>query len=338
MAVESRIQTIGFLRGVAVLAVCCCHFSRAVLNGAFLNQLFNWLHENGKHGVEIFFVISGFVIPYSLYKAEYRLKHYFKFLYKRVLRLHPPYLAALFITLLIASPSYMERHVANPENWNSILLSVFYLHFPADNPVFWTLQIEMEYYLFVGLFFVLLIKAPKIAILVGFPVLLILSRTPGAEYFGLLKYICFFLIGMTGYLIYIKDKNRTLEYIALAALVTFSFVYGPLNGAIASLVTILIILFYRRPFSAAFEFPGEISYSLYLLHFVIGIKLINVLRPKVEPAHYWMLFIAAFIVCLLVSWVFWKFIEKPSARLSNRVKLGAKKIEFSNYNLKTAGN
>ncbi|MHB8208815.1 acyltransferase family protein [Mucilaginibacter sp.] len=49
----------------------------------------------------IFFVISGFVIPYSLFKANYELKHYFKFLYKRVLRLHPPYLAALLIILKV---------------------------------------------------------------------------------------------------------------------------------------------------------------------------------------------------------------------------------------------
>ena len=82
MAFESRIQTIGFLRGVAVLAVCCCHFSKAILNGTVLSQLFNWLLENGKYGVEIFFVISGFVIPYSLHRAGYGLKQYFKFLYK----------------------------------------------------------------------------------------------------------------------------------------------------------------------------------------------------------------------------------------------------------------
>jgi len=338
MVSKSKIQTLGLLRGVAVLAVCFCHFGKAVSTGAVLPGFFSWIAENGKYGVQIFFVISGFVIPYSLFKANYEFKHYFKFLYKRVLRLHPPYLAALLLTLVIAYLSYRARHLANPETIRSILLSVFYMHAPADNPVFWTLQIEAEYYIFIGLFFVFLMKMPKTSILISIPVLLWLSQTQLASYIGLLSFIVFFLIGTIGYLIYIKEKNSTLEYIALFILIVFSFLFYDLVGAIASLCTILIILFYRKPIHSVLEFPGEISYSLYLIHFVIGVKIINLLQRHSGPNYNWVLFILAMVICIGASWIFWKFIEKPSAELSNKVKYGKKKTEFLNYDLETETN
>jgi peptidoglycan/LPS O-acetylase OafA/YrhL len=117
----------------------------------------------GEYGVHVFFVISGFVIPFSLYKAQYALKDYFLFLYKRFLRLHPPYIAGLIFTLILAAASYRSRHIPNPETFSSVFKSLFYIHAPADNPVFWTLRIEAEYYIFIGLFFVLLTKFLRLA-------------------------------------------------------------------------------------------------------------------------------------------------------------------------------
>jgi peptidoglycan/LPS O-acetylase OafA/YrhL len=335
MVNKLKIQTLGLLRGIAVLAVCFRHFGKPVSTGVAFHHFFSWIGENGKYGVQIFFVISGFVIPYSLFKANYKLKHYFKFLYKRALRLHPPYLAALLITLVIAYLSYKARHLANPETITSVLLSIFYIHVPADNPVFWTLQIEAEYYIFIGLFFILLMRMPKASILISIPVILWLSQTQVANYISLLNFIVFFLIGTVGYLIYIKEKNKMLEYIALFILIVFSFMFYDLIGAIASVCTILVILFYRKPIHSALEFPGEISYSLYLIHFVIGVKIINLLQHHIGPNYNWVAFLLALVICIGASWVFWKFIEKPSAELSNKVKYGKKKTEFLNYDLET---
>ncbi|WP_461147988.1 acyltransferase family protein [Spirosoma pulveris] len=56
-----------------------------------IGMTFNILHEYGKYGVQIFFVVSGFVIPLSLKKSNYDERGYPRFLWKRVLRLHPPY-------------------------------------------------------------------------------------------------------------------------------------------------------------------------------------------------------------------------------------------------------
>lgn len=334
MSIKSKITSLAVLRGIAVLSVCFCHLAKPVSKGTVLPEFFRWIGEYGQYGVHIFFVISGFVIPFSLYKAKYEIIDYFRFLYKRLLRLHPPYLLALSITLIVSAASYRYRHIANPETPFTIFKSLFYAHAPLDNPVFWTLRIEAEYYIFMGVFFVMISKFTKITILLGIPVLLFASQTNMADYIGLLKYLVFFLMGTIGYLIYIKEKFPILETLVLIALVIFSFWFYQLAAVIAASLTILMILFYRKPVKSVLEFPGEISYSLYLVHFPVGMKIMNFLQHHVGPSYYWTLFFIVTFICFLSGWLFWQYIEKPSARLSNDVKYGQARVSFKNFSLK----
>jgi len=333
MAVKSRITSLEALRGFAVISVAFGHFGHNLADGPVLPAFFGFLWSYGNIGVQVFFVISGFIIPYSLYKSKYALNDYFRFLYKRLLRLHPPYLAALIITLIISGVSYKLRHLPNPENFKSILLSIFYIHAPADNPVFWTLKIEAEYYIFIGLFFTFFTRNSKILVLLLISSLLVISQTALVEYIGLFNYIIFFLIGIVGYLIYTDNGNKLINYLTLIALIIFSFSFYKFAAAITSSVTIMIILYFRKPVHSIFEFPGRISYSVYLLHFVIGVKLINLLQRFIRPNYQWTLFILALLVCFLIAWIFWKYIEKPSADLSNKVKYGNKKPKTLTHSL-----
>src|SRR6185295_1906083 len=101
---HERLQGLDFLRGLASLAVCWFHLTRFRYNVpdprgyALVCQTgaYGWL------GVEVFFVISGFVIPYSLYRARYRVKNYRTFILKRVIRLDPPYLVSIAVILALA--------------------------------------------------------------------------------------------------------------------------------------------------------------------------------------------------------------------------------------------
>ena len=86
-APDQRIGVINALRGFAATWVAWGHF--AGVQG-------HWLRVSGTYGylgVHIFFVISGFVIPWSLYRAAYVLRDYPRFLLKRNVRLYPPYVA-----------------------------------------------------------------------------------------------------------------------------------------------------------------------------------------------------------------------------------------------------
>lgn len=317
---SNSLDILVLLRAVAVLMVCFCHFGAPLNKGHFFAQLFTYFEVYGKYGVNVFFVISGFVIPLSLYRGKYTLKNYSKFLLKRVFRLHPPYLAALLLTLVVIFFSYKVRHIEFPENTYTILQSLFYFHVPADNPVFWTLIIEIQYYIFIGVFFILMIKFPRIAIIGFVPLILILSQSYIANYINLLQYIVFFLVGTIGFLIYTKNGDFYLNCIALVSLFIFIYCYQDVPSLISSLFTLLLILFFKRDIPANITFLGLISYSIYLIHFPIGTKFINLIKTKIDPTYSWLLFLTTIVVCILISWVFYLLFESYSEKLSKRIK------------------
>ena len=319
---KSTVSSLVVLRGIAVLSVMFSHFADPLVNSTTFPWLFSFLSEYGVYGVHIFFVISGFVIPFSLDRAKYSIKHYLQFLFKRLLRLHPPYLAALVLTLLIAAASYRIRHLVYTENAHSIFLSFFYAHIPADNPVFWTLKVEAQYYIFIGLFFPLLRTFKKYCLIAGIPILLALSQSEAAAFIDLLGFIVFFVIGILGFLLYKKQNSGIIELVMLSLSIRFAYHYYGVVACSVATTTILIILFYKQAIPHALEHPGVISYSIYLIHFPIGVKLINLFQRHLQPSYHWVLFVSAAAVCYLFAWVFWRYIENSAAILSNRVKYG----------------
>lgn len=307
--------------------VCFCHFAKPLTEGFSFSEIFVHINNYGKYGVEMFFVISGFVIPLSMEKGKYQLKDYFTFLYKRLIRLHPAYLAAIAVTLVITYLSFKQRHEMFPETVNSILNSVFLFRNLGFNPVFWTLFIEAQFYLFIGLFFIVLKKYTTLSILFIIPVLLICSLLPFAPSIKLLKHLAFFMIGTLGFLLHIGHGQKNLNYAVLIALIIFSFIFCDIPGmiesipaAIASLIAILFILFYNGHISIIPAFLGRISYSLYLIHFPVGTKFIRLFMKIMNPAYAWLLFFLAFIIVIPVAWLFNKYIEDPSENFSKRIK------------------
>ena len=319
---NNQLDSLVLLRGIAVLMVCFCHFGNALSNGHRFANLFEAFHNYGNYGVHVFFVISGFIIPFSLFKGKYGVNDYHRFLYKRFLRLHPPYLAALVLTLVIMYFSYKIRHIPFPENATSVLQSLIYLHTPGDNPVFWTLLVEAQYYLFIGIFYLLLMKNSKIAYFIVMPILLILSKSIN-QYFSLQLYFVFFFIGNVGYMIYTKNGSRKMNFIALICLLIFTACFYEIPAFISSLFTISFILLINMPVNKAFKFVGTISYSVYLIHFPIGTKLINLIKPRINLSYSWLLFTITLVVTLIISWVFYKTFEVFSENLSKNVKYKA---------------
>jgi peptidoglycan/LPS O-acetylase OafA/YrhL len=157
--IVKRITTIDALRGIASFAVCFYHLSycsNICLPQGALKSVgsFGWL------GVEVFFVISGFIIPYALHRAGYQLKQYGTFVLKRVVRLDPPYLATIALIIPLGYFSAMAPGFQGPPftvSTSQVLLHLAYLNvfFGGNwlNPVFWTLAIEFQYYLLVGLLY-----------------------------------------------------------------------------------------------------------------------------------------------------------------------------------------
>lgn len=113
---------------------------------------------HGEVGVDLFFVISGFVIaqPFlSRPPAQWRIREFYK---RRLHRLYPPYLAVLVFGFLAAMTGLVhDRAVNNIPQWQSFSASLLYLHgwvfdLPSRfDPPLWSLEIEVQFYAIVPL-------------------------------------------------------------------------------------------------------------------------------------------------------------------------------------------
>jgi len=139
-APNQRIGIVNALRAFAAIFVAWGHFVHG--QGKYLSL-------SGKYGylgVHILFVISGFVIPWSLYRAQYALREYARFLLKRNVRLYPPYLASIAVTILATNfimapvlhlPPVM---VSAPDLAAHLAYLNDIIHAPWINVVYWTLE------------------------------------------------------------------------------------------------------------------------------------------------------------------------------------------------------
>jgi peptidoglycan/LPS O-acetylase OafA/YrhL len=71
-----------------------------------------------------------------------------------------------------------------------------------------------------------------------------------------------------------------------------------------------------------FSFLGDISYSLYLFHFVILTALLNLLYGKINTG---LIFVITISLSIIVAWISYKYVEIPSVKLGKIIVKRSKK-------------
>ena len=162
-----RFVLVDALRGIAALAVLFHHLLfNSELQITLWKVLPGWFTEfchRGAYGVQIFFVISGFVIAHSLRNVRLSPKSVGMFMVRRQLRLDPPYWTMLFLTVACL---FVEQHISWIErkpfpSVGDFVTNLFYLQNLTRNfnimGVAWTLCLEVQFYLV----FIILLVAGK---------------------------------------------------------------------------------------------------------------------------------------------------------------------------------
>jgi peptidoglycan/LPS O-acetylase OafA/YrhL len=311
---QKYLGSLVILRGLAALAVCCCHFGGAFNDEDDPTFVYRIFHDYGKYGVHVFFVVSGFVIPFSLFMGKYHVGHFFTFIKKRLSRLHIPYMAALVMTIILVYAASMAKQGEFSVTILSFIKNALYIEMIPENPVFWTLRVEAQYYVYIGLVFGFLIKFPRISAAILLPATLLLQYIPSLE-LALWPYLVYFNIGILGFMIYLNVGHKMLNVVAITWLSIFIFIHD-VPALIAAISSLLFILFYQSSVPNVLNFLGTISYSLYLIHFPVGIKFINLLRRFVPPSYSPLLFIAAVVLVIGLATIYYRIIEKPAERIS----------------------
>jgi peptidoglycan/LPS O-acetylase OafA/YrhL len=150
------------VRSIAILLVLFRHGERA-LNGAkgAPDSVLQTIWTNGWVGVDLFFVLSGYLIARHLVRAgigseQFRLGRY---LVMRALRIVPAYYAVL---LLVASGAFPLFPVAPDALGYRVAYHLLFLqdYLPSDiNVVFWSLGVEEKFYLLAPVLVLMLLRA-----------------------------------------------------------------------------------------------------------------------------------------------------------------------------------
>jgi peptidoglycan/LPS O-acetylase OafA/YrhL len=324
----SRVETVHSLRGLAALAVALFHFSCG--NPAFyVPHVLKAIGGNGWLGVEVFFVISGFILPYSLWRAGYHLSpsNFGRFVWKRVVRLEPPYFATIALILLLAylsarTPGYRGEpfHL----NLVQIALHIGYLNafagLPWLNPAFWTLAIECQFYLLVALIFPLVVSGSRTIRLLSIASLLIASLVYPRVHF-LSYYLPLFICGIVAFQWFsgICVKWETALILLPAAIILYA--HMGVWVMVIGLATAFIIVAVPSWTNAPLALLGTLSYSLYLLHVPVGGRVINLAR-RLPPSPVVAIvgISTAAAVSIGAAYVLYRIVERPAQRYAGSLR------------------
>jgi len=345
---ENQIESVQALRGLAALAVMFFHY-RWILNldtPGLGDQLFGL----GAVGVDLFFIISGFVITLSIKRTQPKQISTVIFIKKRAIRLLPAYYVLLLITFLFSGAMSTFHY---PEKVRNLLSALTFTPYDAAHAPFyvdasgmygirWTLNYEIYFYLITavslffrknwlvlyGFFACSLVALPLFA---GFtPTLNVSGYNFGSAHVNLMTnpIIWQFLAGVTIGLLYPYLKNTPakwsfpLLFLAIAAAVWGMYFNGYNNHGIDSAGAFLTLLFlavvicdrYLARYTPRFlVYLGKISYSLYLLHTMLNTALDGRI-DKLGISYGWPRFILYSVFAILLAHFSYKYIEQWFSR------------------------
>ncbi|MBB6108978.1 Peptidoglycan/LPS O-acetylase OafA/YrhL, contains acyltransferase and SGNH-hydrolase domains [Mucilaginibacter lappiensis] len=304
---KQHIPQVDYIRAIASLMVATFH-----LGGKSVPVLkYGWL------GVQMFFVLSGFIICWAMPEG-YNLSMVGKFIYKRVIRIEPPYIVSIGLVLVVNSFWVSQYKI----DWINVLFHLGYLNSflgrPGLNPIYWTLGVEFQYYLFIALFFPLLVKKWGVWVLPILCLIPLLAPIPGTLLFNLLS---FFALGIL-YFLYIRGIKSLLEVTLLALFVATigAFKNGLLEITVGVIAVVLLALPLKN--NSIVSFFSKISFSLYLTHDIVGSRMVIYLGGLLPHGltSKALAFVCGMLVSIAVAYAFYKLIEEPCFKFSKKIK------------------
>ena len=331
-----RVEALDLLRLAAVFGVMCFHFCfyGPELNGKSFVAFPEWagFAKYGYLGVQLFFVISGFVIAYSAVGRSAST-----FAIARFSRIYPAFFFCMTLTFLVTLTLGQGLFEAPLKQWlaNLFIVSTA-LKQPYVDGVYWTLILELTFYAWV---YVLIAGGifPRyiLPVLVGwFAVSLVNELWLSSHMMRklLLTDQCGFFA--SGLLIYEISRGRgnaavqtLLGCAAVVAMVSAvrhademrEMTGGSFNVLIVAAlalccvaITVVAAWLPKLPISPKVtSLLGGITYPLYLLHQMIGYVAFLLLRNYVAAGP----LLAAIVASVAVaSWVVWRFVDRPGQR------------------------
>jgi peptidoglycan/LPS O-acetylase OafA/YrhL len=354
-----RLFALDGLRAIAILLVIGIHY----FNDPVLLELGLYPYGDtfagfpifvyGMLGVQLFFVISGFVIALTLENCNSP----YEFFVRRFARIWPALLVCSILTFLIVKASSSPYSAATRQDWPSFLPSLtltpnklWSTYFPSVDfvdTVYWSLLVEARFYVIVAVIFWSFNRSNLARNLVVFTYINILCRAalqriiPGSNViYSLILVPDFMPWFAAGAVFYELCTNRVRPGYAVVLLCSMMVIIfrtstfvgdSGLNPLIISSFAVLFFTAFwlvatKSPIARCLEtrplvWIGVCSYSVYLLHNGIG-KVILTSIPKGTPiALQLALIVAVAVVMIVAGYVSFRLVEQPARRLVTNILL-----------------
>jgi len=308
---------------------------------------------NGGTAVSMFFVMSGFVLNFSLSKFTWGLGNYFRFLYKRFVRLYPAFFFTILLISLARWLGFDYQTFPHASTWYhwwmnfDLSLKEFFLNTIFVNinlgGVTWTLRVIVLVSIFAPALYYISKKLTTWQNLFFAITLTYLSfNLLNFPNFRDFRYLYMFYLGLIipQFEFFFKSIPRWLIYLFLPFLLYIMFTIryqtneykgGVWESYISWLFLGLVIYqsglkIFSFLTKSWLVFIGKISYSLYLLHFTVLYTLARVIFqffPQINysehylATHFFLLLLSS-LITIPLSWLVYNYIEKLPDRLTTK--------------------
>jgi peptidoglycan/LPS O-acetylase OafA/YrhL len=310
------------IRGIAIILVVISHFyvnkdyMGVELLGSYFPQI-EFISNLGLIGVDLFFFLSGYLIYNKIQEQNFK-----EFIIKRIFRIYPIYIFTILLIFIFSiNINNLILYLINL----SMLQDIF--HVKNLNPVFWTLLIEIKFYIIIAVIFMLLKKLQLVEYFIYIPfvfiflnIFLILTIDRGSI---LLAYFPMFFI-----VVYLLKLNIKLSIILIISeLINIYLTYHSYYVELFIAVLLFIIIYYKNILNFDFlKVLAKVSYSYYLIHTIIGYYMLHLLLQFISNVYVVFFIIIPFVSISIfyLSYILYSFIEKPfinyGYRLTKRLK------------------
>ncbi len=339
---QSPIRPMEGLRGIAVFLVFLVHYSSLIEpfinSNSLVFSIQQFVYKIGNVGVDLFFVLSGYLIYGTLIKKE---QLFFPYMYRRIKRIYPTFLFvfAIYILLSLLIPGESKMPVGSLNKilyilQNLLLLPGIFEIIPIIT-VAWSLSYELFYYILIPviLLFVNLRKwtpVNRVILWCGVSLVGFLLSDFYANNFRLIMFVS----GILLYELMDMEAFKLPKFSGLISLTVALALYGYLSILHVDkrvLMLVLFILFFIVCFESfthkngsaiVFNYTplrwlGNMSYSYYLIHGItlkavfMVVKNSSIVNAFTKEYSYFYLWIPLFIFTLISSFALFIGIEKP---------------------------
>jgi peptidoglycan/LPS O-acetylase OafA/YrhL len=343
---RQRLYFLDALRLVAALAVLSWHYlgmqkftgiwhgkAGTLMPTGHALSLYGWL------GVQLFFLISGFVICMTCWGRSVG-----DFVTSRVTRLFPAYWVGVLLTgaVLYFSPQRWGQDTTRP-TLTRVLTNLTMTHAPMNvsdvDPVYWTLWTELRFYVLFGVVVALGVTYRRVLAFCGIWGFLSLlapqSNLPLLDSIVQSQYSWYFIGGIVLYLMYRFGANLLLwgmlgfcwlmaqNRIEATVQINSTWAGEKLSWKVAALLVTAFFAVMAATALGAFNWvrwrwvasAGALTYPLYLIHQQVGFEVITRLSRRMSPHAT----LAVTVALMLVgAWLIHRLVERPLAPLLKR--------------------